>query len=315
MFAGSHATEPNLTIRPLTFLQTFRSAGSVAEMLLDSDARVQCWFGTSRRARLAARMTAMPFFYHYMTSGYGAFVGEELAGWLYVRGWYQVLYVEALAVRPEWRRHGIGTTLMDFAEAQAREQHREWLGLTLSLASTAAMRLVEAHGCERGHWHILQRSGPPGPPSTDGVRLQPVIGQAARYAYRHFAARDLTAGDTSDKVTLTRFLTRDPYHQPGRHWVALYEGQPIAYLNRHTAPGGLVVYVAGEPEWWGQEPLLRAVALALAAPPLPGTPGEVVVRLGSSGHHDAARAAFEQRGFSEGEAVVTRMVKHLTAYS
>lgn len=302
----------SLAIRPLTFVQTYLSAEAVLSALLEHDLTTQRWLGASPLMRALGRYLALPLYFHWATSGYGAFADERLVGWLYLRGWYQVLYIETLVVLPDWRRRGVGKALLRFAEQQAREQRREWLGLTTTLTNAAALKLYEAQGFERGHWRILRAGSEALAEVRIGgaVRLLPLVGYAARHAFRRFARLDVSAGDAADKVTLTRFLTRDPYRQHGMHWLVIHEGRPVAYLNRHGDPQHPILYLASVPDWWGHAAALEALKAALQVGSTP--PASVDVRLASSGHHEAIRPLLEAQDFVECPATIVRMFKHLT---
>jgi len=301
-----------IAIRPLTFVQTYLSAEAVITALLEHDLTAQRWLGASPPLRFISRYLTLPLYFHWATSGYGAFCDEQLVGWMYLRGWYQVLYIEALTVLPAWRRRGVGKALLRFAEQQAREQRREWLGLTTTFNNMAALHLYESQGFERGHWRIMRGSSSALSSLQGGgtVRLFPLVGHAARSAFRHFARLDVSAGDAADKVTLTRFLTRDPYRQAGMHWLVIDQGHPVAYLNRHGTSEHLILYLASMPEWWGSPANFDALKAALS--PGNALPTMVDVRLASSGHHEAIRPLLEAQGFAECPASIVRMFKHLS---
>lgn len=311
MSPATVAPSNGIAIRPLTFVQTYLSAEAVITALLEHDLTTQRWLGASPPLRFISRYLALPLYFHWITSGYGAFSDEQLVGWLYLRGWYQVLYIEALTVLPTWRRRGVGKVLLRFAEQQAREQRREWLGLTTTFNNMVALHLYESQGFERGHWRIMRGSGDAlSPPQGGAVRLLPLIGHAARSAFRHFARLDVSAGDAADKVTLTRFLTRDPYRQGGMHWLVIDGGRPVAYLNRHDTIEHPTLYLASAPDWWGSPATLEALKAALSA--RDASPATVDVRLASSGHHEAIRPLLEAQGFVECPASIVRMFKHLS---
>ncbi len=302
---------PDHTISPLTFLQTYQAANASLASLPEWDAVARYCPGSSGAVHALTRTVATPLYYHWGTSGYGAFIGETPVGWLYLCGWRQILFIRALVVHPEWRRRGIGSDLLRFAEQQACGLHREWLGLLVPPDNTPALCLCEKQGYRRGHWRVMRReSKAAAPPQPEEVRLQPLLALAAERAYHHFARLDLSAGEAPDVAVQSRLLGSNLYRRPGQHWLITCEGQSIGYLNRHGPESHPVLYLACGPEWWGTPQTLRAVMGVLdrreEAPP------GAEVRLGSSGHHDAARSMLEQLGFAERPAAMTGLFKHLS---
>ncbi len=288
----------DVTIRPLTFVQVCQAAGRLAE---------------ARRAQAALTLRAplqvlsLPLVYHWATSGYGAFYGEQPVGWLFLRGWPQVLVVEALVVPGEWQQRGVEPILLAFAVEQARELQRQWLGLTALLGDAQRLEFYRALGFACGHWRVMRRERPPESPAPSGGA--PSVRRAAQRACQDFARLDVGAADAQGEAYLAGFLSRDPYCRAGRSWLVMHEGQPIACLNQHQRAGQTTLYLASAPEWWGSTPLLDAISVAPHAPG--AAPGPVELRLGSSGHHDAARAALEALGFTERPAAIAPLFKRV----
>jgi GNAT superfamily N-acetyltransferase len=301
---------PMVSIYPLTFLQIAQSSSAVVNALQEQDIQAQNWFGTSPLVKRFMIATGVPLYYHWLTSGYGAFLDHEIAGWLFLRGWHQVLYVEGLAVAPDWRRKGVATALMHFVEQQAHELRREWLGLTVTLANESAVSLYEQQGFQRGHARILCYQGQDVPDLPESsADLSSVIAQTAGQMYRHFAERDLAAGNAPTSQVQARFLGRESYRSiSGNHWLVRIDGQPAAYLHRRRFAQRLVIYLAALPEHWASPELIGALAKAVGkTKPSP----TIELRLASDGHHDAMCAAMGPLGFVERLATTMKMFKHL----
>lgn len=279
--------------------------------MLEQDITFRKMLGQSRILRTLARGLLLPVYYHLVTSGYGAFVEEELTGWLYLRGWRQILYIEAVATHPAWRKQGIGEALMSFAESQAHELHRQWLGLTVTAANEDAVRLYERQGYRRAHWRIAQcdreLSLPAG--KDHSVRLQPVFGPGAWQAYRHFTAIDLTAGDGWAAPATTRLLEFEPHRQLGWEWLVMVDNQPVAYLNKHGSCACPTLYLACGSNWWGDPRIVQAIGASLNGDT--PTSRSISLRLASSGHHDAALPLLSEIGFVTHPADTFKMFKYL----
>ncbi len=288
--------ESPLTIRPLTFAQIMQSADEWKTHRVTADV-----------GGMPLRTLGLPVAYHLATSAFGAYDGDDVVGWMFLRGWYQVLFVEALSVAPGPHNNAACTALLTFAEEQARTLKRRWLALPASGEDAATLSFFEELGFSRGHWRVLRRKTPP-PARRAGadVELRPLAGPAAEAAFREYAMADVTAGDAeSSEEFLSRFLSDDPYHSGTRAWLARFGGAPLAYLSQNTGH----IYVAARPQYWGQAAVRDAVERVAQMAKTPAA--ALVVRLASAGHHDAARPAFEEAGFAEHPARLVRMIKHL----
>lgn len=305
-----HPEEPDLNIWPLTFLQVYQSADTVMAALSEKDVTFRK-LASSEGLRQFGRYVIFPIYYHLLTSGYGAMVDNNLVGWVYVRGWDQVLYIETLATHPDWRHKGVGTSLLHFAEEQAHILNRDWVALTVTAANAPAVAFYEKAGYQRGHWRVFER--PTGlvldEPMPASVRLHPVLGPAAEIAYRTYSGQDERAGDGWASEAIVRLSSYDPYRQLGGEWVVEADGKTAGYLNIHQADGRMVIYLSTGPDWWGSLELIKAALLTFqpVERPLP-----VCIRLGSSGHHDTAREIITSLGFEEQPAATMRLFKKLS---
>lgn len=299
-------------IVPLSFLQIYQSADSILNALLEHDAVTRRWFGGSYLLRSLISHSGMPLYYHWVTSGYGILKGDDLAGWMFLRGWDQVLYVETLAVRPEARRRGIATALLEFAAQLAGELNREWLGLTVTVANENAVSLYEGQNFQRGHWRILRGENPAdiSLSKTSNVELQRLLGPSAERAFRYFSKVDLEASDPETVSVHVRFLPRELYRRIwGQHWGMHVNGRMVAYLHQHNEDRKKVIYVASGPQWWGSPTLLDGLSALLAG--LSGEGYSAEVRLASRAHHEAACAGLVNAGFRDEPALTMKMIKNL----
>jgi len=294
-------------IAPLTFLQVYQSAGEVMNAMLEKDAAARELLSGSPVWRNMARFTAVPTYLHWVTSGYTAIMGSDMIGWLFVRGREQVVYVEVLAIHHEWRRKGVGRILLRFAEGLARELNRDWIGITVTLENSPALTLYEAEGFRRSHWHVMiaEKLESGSAESNGGQRLRPVFGPTAEWAFRQFASRDIVAHDEWDSDPARRMLAYDRHRAWGKDWLIEANGSPVGYLNSHRANGRRHLYLAAQPQYWG-DPMVISKVLSVAAP------GDtVILRLASAAHHAAACEALGERGFSERPAEQLWMLKSI----
>lgn len=296
-------------IWPLTFLQIYQTSNLFIDALEEQDITVQEWSTKLPVIKRLAAVTAIPIYYHLLTSAYGAFEQNQLAGWLYLRGWRQVLYIEGLAVLPSHRRHGIGRDLLRFAELQGYQLRREWLGLTVTVSNLAAVRLYEQMGYQHGHSRILCTAAPIKPIPASGSSLRPLLPPQANTVFHDLAERDMIDHDSETGSVLSRFLGRERYRSPfGRHWLVMSNGKSIGYLNRYRKDNRVIVYASAPKFAWGTTEMISAIGQVISDVEA-GT--RIDLRLASTGHHDAAREALAAYGFSEAPSATMKMFKHL----
>ncbi len=299
----------DILISPVTFLQVYQSSGELISALLEHDIAFQRWLGASAAWRQVARLTLVPTYYHWITSGYVATVANEMAGWMYVRGRGQILTIDTLVTHRAWRRRGVGRALLRFAESLARELNRNWLGLAVTLANTSAVQLYEREGYRPGHSRVMVSQKPGNlPVSSTSINLRPVLGIAAEQAYRHFAGVDVSAGEIWDRECALQMIEHDPYHQWGQDWVIEVGRKPVGFLNKHSVRNQTRMYLACEPDWWASAEVASAV-LSYATPA--NRAASIQARLGSSEHHNAVRDVFHLLGFEEQPAERVWMFKQL----
>lgn len=297
------------TIWPLSFLQIYQSTNPFIDALEEHDVTVQEWSAGVPVLKRIAATTAIPLYYHLMTSGYGAFEQNSVAGWIYLRGWRQVLYVEGLAVMPAHRRQGIGRQLLRFAEDQGRQLRREWLGLTVTVGNTAAVNLYEQMGYQRGHSRLLCSAGSFQPIPSGGASLRSLLPPEANTVFHALAERDMIDHDAETGEVLSRFLGRERYRSAfGKQWLVTANGKNIGYLNRYKKAKRVIVYAAAPKHMWGSAEMVGAIGQALSDVP-GGT--SVDIRLASAGHHDVMRDRLADYGFAEEPSATMKMFKHL----
>ncbi len=155
--------EDAIAIRPLTFLQTHRLAGRLAEAdrapaacrRIDPpppDGDLRDWL---------ARPLGTALRYHWGTSGYGAYTGGTALGWLFLHGGQQVLIVDALLVAGNGASGGVGERLLDFAERRAGDLHK-WLAVAIAERDAETAGRLRARGYTLDPPRLLGAGATPG---------------------------------------------------------------------------------------------------------------------------------------------------------
>ncbi|GAB2641614.1 GNAT family N-acetyltransferase [Kribbella swartbergensis] len=103
----------------------------------------------------------------------------ELAGW----AWVHLGKRAQVDVHPSYRARGIGTALLDWAEARSREEGSEWLAQAVDDADRAGTELLRSRGYEvlATNWLLERPIVAPGPRKVpDGITLTPYDEARAR---------------------------------------------------------------------------------------------------------------------------------------
>jgi len=86
---------------------------------------------------------------------------EQVVGIFVLREKPRTLYINSIAVAPEYRRHGIATYILGHANKRAKQLDKKWLELSVLKVNTPALQLYEKLGFtkkEEKKWsYILSR--------------------------------------------------------------------------------------------------------------------------------------------------------------
>ena len=162
----------------------------LAELIRDANGHDETdWLPSAEALRhdLAHAGTFRPSLDGLVAESDGRLVGVAIATWRQ-RGQKVVHQIDPLLVRPSHRRHGIGTTLLAWAETHCAERVRageagpaglpQELGAWGALGVPGAAELASAHGFRAVRYGMEMRrptSGPiPGAPLPPGLEVRPV---------------------------------------------------------------------------------------------------------------------------------------------
>ncbi|HEY3556763.1 MAG TPA: GNAT family N-acetyltransferase [Kribbella sp.] len=106
----------------------------------------------------------------------------ELAAWAWVHGGRRA----QIDVHPSYVGQGLGTELLDWAEARAREHDSDWLAQTVDDADVAGTQLLQARGYDvlATNWLLERPVDGDAPVLPDGVTLRPFEARDARVAHQ-----------------------------------------------------------------------------------------------------------------------------------
>ncbi len=71
---------------------------------------------------------------------------EQVVGILVLHDKSNALYISSLAVSPEYRRHGIATYMLNYADQVAKRLDKKWLELSVFKGNNAAIQLYKKDG-------------------------------------------------------------------------------------------------------------------------------------------------------------------------
>ncbi|WP_427893868.1 GNAT family N-acetyltransferase [Kribbella sp. GL6] len=106
----------------------------------------------------------------------------ELVAWAWVHGGRR----SQIDVHPSYAGRGLGTELLDWAEARAREHESDWLAQTVDDADEAGTALLRSRGYEvlATNWLLERPVGGEAPTIPDGVTVRPFAPGDAREAHQ-----------------------------------------------------------------------------------------------------------------------------------
>jgi GNAT superfamily N-acetyltransferase len=134
--AGDAAGSRSLIIEPLKAEHAERLGGGFAA--IDPWARYP-YPASALQAYFAAKETGAPRF--------AIWLGGNLAGAAGLRlNWLRGPYVQFLGVLPEFQRRGLGASVLDWIESEARRGNERNLWVAASDFNVGAIRFYEAHG-------------------------------------------------------------------------------------------------------------------------------------------------------------------------
>lgn len=308
------APQQGLTIRPLTFLQVYRTVGPLHTTHNGSKSPVKPGDGDGSRGRPLPAL--QPLVYHLAMSGYGAFDGQDSRGWMFLRGSHQVLVVDSLHTADDEAAPVAADALLGFAERQARLMRRRWLGALVEDGEPPGGNGAFAARGFQGRSVCVYRAGAPAvaPKSAvsgDGLRV--LSGSRGELARARFARAALALEDSADGEYLARFLLGDVV--PVRHWLVEQDGGPVAYLGSGVLAGRPVVEVLTGSARQAEAAILAGLQQVLAhVLAVAGHRREIELRIAGSEQAAALQAGLAALGFAAAETCpVQRLYKELLA--
>ena len=114
----------------------------------NSEDRNVLFFGSLGRL---APLTVVPYvaameLTHLRGKGYFVKFKNRIVGIFVFREKNDALYISSLAVAPKYRRLGIGTHILKYAEKVAKRMQKKWLELSVSKVNTSALQLYKKNG-------------------------------------------------------------------------------------------------------------------------------------------------------------------------
>ncbi len=115
--------------------------------------------------KLLSHLAAVPYILaleivFFRKKRYFVRLGEHIAGMFVLREKSEALHISSLAVAPKYRRFGVATYILYYANKLARRLSKEWLELGVSKANAPALRLYKKFGFakkEERKWSLVLR--------------------------------------------------------------------------------------------------------------------------------------------------------------
>lgn len=307
------APQQGLTIRPLTFLQVYRTVRPLRATHNGSPAPANAGNGSGARGRTPPAL--QPLVYHLAMSGYGAFEGQDTLGWMFLRGSHQVLVIDSLHAAEGDAAPATTEALLTFAERQARILRRRWLGALVENGTPPGGSATLATRGFRGQpLHVYRSDGTalPDKPASPNGNLQVLSGSRGDLVRARFARAAMGLEDSPDGEYLARYLLGDVV--PVRHWLVVPGGDAVAYLSSGLANGRLTVEVLTDRAEQAGEAILTGLRQVLAhVSTVAGPRREVEVRIAGAKQAEALQAGLATLGFASQQHPARRLYKELLA--
>jgi GNAT superfamily N-acetyltransferase len=245
--------------------------------------------------RLLLRYLALPANYRKLVGYYLEIEGNP-AGYIFARPSLHAVRIDSLAVEAEYRRQGYATLLLNEITGVAEGRELDFLSTTLNPENKAGLAFFQKHGFrayQPEQWVLgdVEKLGT----AEEGFSIRELPPKELIDAYDRWTQVELKQGDAwAEEVVLAEYPRLSLVAQ-ARHWACLKDGEEAGYLRLAGLRGTFRGYLAADQSAWAGAGQTSWLALAIQQYPIP--PSEVILALGSWGHHKTAQPALEQAGF------------------
>lgn len=150
--------EGELTVTPLKFWENWRTVGLMfrnyptgLDVAWDAETR-----GNLRR--IYKRFVEIPLYMAVQNEGYSLRDGSQILGLLYLQHPYLITHINDIEINKPYRGRGYSGLLLNFAEERARQLHKKFMTLAVTLTNKRAFDIYVRQGYVEQHDRYYQLS-------------------------------------------------------------------------------------------------------------------------------------------------------------
>lgn len=231
-------------------------------------------------------------------SVYLCMLNFEPAGLMLIERGQLAARIRALAVAPDLRRRGLARTMLETAEALARQAGLGWLWMTVPADNLPATRCALVCGYQRYRPQFMRRQLPQSlPVRVERAYIERLIGREADQQLRHWLGVAARQGDPwcSDLAQADLFAWNTAKLDGGVLYllVSAPDEVGLAYVREELSRRVVTLWL--DRALWNTPRELHVLKAVLNA--LADVPAMLDVEFGSSGHLRAAAPSYKALGF------------------
>ena len=249
--------------------------------------------------RFLLRQVVLPQNYRRHLKGWMAWQNDERVGFQFVRKGLISVFIESLGVLKPYQRQGIGTQLLEHAEAFANEQERAILSASVTRENLPARAFFQKQGFQAYRSGLLTAETislelyPPGKKVLQELSAREIV-----QVYERWLLKAIRAGDPDWEHVIWEEHRKLALHTTARHWLIQEGEEELGYLRISGLSSRMTVYLNCLPEYWQTDRPWHWIHAALETYPYP--PEILHIDLASSRQFDESRRIFEKIGFEAG---------------
>jgi N-acetylglutamate synthase-like GNAT family acetyltransferase len=263
----------------------------------------------SSRSGYLISFLALPIIFFFSGTGYKAVVDQSMVGCAYLSLRRQSGFAFNVGVRLPHRRLGLGYALMEHIERVAKNRRRRWMALQVDNGNHPAQSLYARLGYSPYHpnYYVGEANNLRRSREQDTVQIEHLSQYYGSRLFSQYIEIERSAGDGWASEIIPECIPQSPVS--GSYWRCLSGKNVIGCLRIDRKSDKLKLYLALNPDYWGDDKILELVVMALET--AQESPAQVEIHLGSSLHHDKAGLLLNGLGFDTRAQSRILMLKRL----
>ena len=232
------------------------------------------------------------------SEGFLAEVDGEIAGFTFSYIRPMMLRVDSFMVEADYRKQGVGSSLLNEIEEFAREYEIRFLVNAMPRENESGYEFAQKKGFDPYRSKLMHLDGEAKLGEvSEGVEVEKVVAAIAKAQYDKFLSIELEEGDEWAKELIISEFAELGFNRVGEHFNCLKDGEVKGYLRLIKGVEKITVYLSCESEFWGDAIQLEWIRAAMERSQFEIK--NIEIMFASGGHHEKARELFCSVGFKE----------------